>query len=451
MNKLKYIIFGMFLLFMFHTNVYASSVSVKASNGTIYRGETVTITATVSADSGIYTVSGSVYCSGAGVNQGIELSYEDMNTASKSLTRSVKITPSSSGTVTCKSADVKIRELAKESEYSIGSSSVIVTVKNRESSSGTKNNSSSNNNSNSGGGTTADKKEYDSDNTLKSLEIVNYKLDPSFNKDTVEYKLEVDESVEKINVKAVANSDKAEVKGVGEKNLTPGENTVEVKVIAENGNEKVYKVLVMVKDQHPISVMIENKKYTVVKKNNNILEKLEYYDEEVIKIDNQDVISYYNKNTKVRLVILKDDENKAGYYVYQDTDDKYKKYRFITVGNITLQLLDMVGKLEHYKKYEIDIKNEKVDIYKVRESSNVGIIYGTNVKSGNTGYYVYDTNEDTLSKYYDEDVKIVKGELNDVKNQAMLFMGIAAGITIVTILVSIIRFIRGRKKAINYR
>ena len=72
---------------------------------------------------------------------------------------------------------------------------------------------------------------FDQEN-LKVNTIENYKINPNFNKDTTEYKLEVDESVEKVNIKATATSDKAEVIGVGEKNLTQGENTIEVKVIA---------------------------------------------------------------------------------------------------------------------------------------------------------------------------------------------------------------------------
>ena len=447
MRKLKLLVITL-LVFVLPKNVFAASVSVKASSNTIYRGDSVTITATVSADAGIYTTTGSVYCSGAGVNTGIDLKYEDMNTANKSFSKTLKITPTSSGAVTCKTSGVKIRELSKESEYGLSDSSVTINVKNKEAA---PSNNNGNSNSNNTGGTTADKKEYDSDNTLKSLEVEGYKLTPEFKKDVLEYKLEVDESVEKVNVKAVTSSDKAEVSGGGEKKLTPGDNTIEIKVTAENGNEKKYKIFVTVKDQYPITVVIDNNKYTIVKKNNDILDKLDGYEEEVIKIKDQDVVSYVNKVTKVRLVILKNDKNEPGFYIYNEHSEEYSNYRYVVIGNITLQLLDPVKKLKYFTKYDIIVKNEKVGVYKIKESDKIGLIYGTNIKTGNTDYYVYDPDEDTITRYYSEEVKAVNKELEDFKNREMLFMGIAAGVTIVSIMSSIIVAIKGRKKRINYR
>ena len=454
MKYFKYVIVSTLMLFGFQCNVYASSVSVKSSSNSIYRGDTVTVTATVSADSGIFTLNGSVYCNGAGVSNGIDLTIkDDYETTNRSITRSIKLTPNASGTIVCKSDNVKIRELSKESEYTLDNDSVTITVKNRETTNGKSNGNSSGsaNDQKTTGGTTADKKEYDSDNTLKSLSVDNYKITPDFNKDTTEYKLDVDESVEKINVKASPNSNKAEVKGVSEKNLTPGENTIEIKVVAENGNEKVYKLLVTVKDLNPISVTIDGKKYSIVKKNNDILEKLEYCDEEIIKIKDQDVVSYINRNTKIRLVILKDSDNKPGYYIYNEHSKKYSLYKTVTIGGVTLQLIDPPSTVKHFKKSIVDIKGEKVTIYKINKEDKVGLIYGTNVKTGNTDFYVYDTEEDTLNRYYDDEVKVVNNELQDLKNKAMLFMGIAAIITIVTTMISIITTIKRRRKAINYK
>ena len=452
MKYFKYVVVCVLMLFVFKCNVYASSVSVKSSSNSIYRGDTVTVTATVSADSGIFTLSGSVYCSGAGVSNGIDLTIkDDYETTNRSISRSIKLTPNASGTIICKSDNVKIRELAKESEYTLDNTSVTITVKNRETTNGKSNGNGGTNEQKTTGGTTADRKEYDSDNTLKSLSVDSYKISPDFNKDTLEYKLEVDETVEKINIKASPNSSKAEIRGVGEKNLTPGDNTIEIKVVAENGNEKVYKLFVTVKDLNPISVTIDGKKYTIVKKNNSILEKPEHYGEDVIKINDQDVVSYVNRNTKVRLVILKDENNQPGYYIYNEHSKKYSLYKAVTIGGVTLQLIDTPNAVKHFKKSVVDIKGEKVTIYKINDSDKVGLIYGTNLKTGNTGYYVYDTEEDTLNRYYDAEVKVVSRELQDLKSKAMIFMGIASAITIVTIMISIISTVKRRKKAINYK
>ena len=46
-----------------------------------------------------------------------------------------------------------------------------------------------------------------------------------------------------------------------------GTNAFEIVVKAQNGAEKVYKLTVNVIDENPIEVTIDNKKYTVVRKN----------------------------------------------------------------------------------------------------------------------------------------------------------------------------------------
>ena len=53
MKKIKLIIFLLIITLVSSKVVFASSVSIKVSSGTITKGETVTETAVVSADSGI--------------------------------------------------------------------------------------------------------------------------------------------------------------------------------------------------------------------------------------------------------------------------------------------------------------------------------------------------------------------------------------------------------------
>ena len=48
--------------------------------------------------------------------------------------------------------------------------------------------------------------------------------------------------IQLINIKAEANDSKAKVTGIGEINLTT-EDSLQVSVTAENGNERVYKII----------------------------------------------------------------------------------------------------------------------------------------------------------------------------------------------------------------
>ena len=444
----KYKVFLVIIFLFVRLDIVSADVSASIS---------VSTTDTVVGNSGKATLTingngehfGQIYgtfsCEGLG-NKDLMFTISDSAPTSRSYV--IDWVAKSVGTYTCSVSGVQVGllEHPEKGLISVNATSKKINVigsSNKNQSSGGSNQSSGKQGS---GGTTADKKEYDSNNDLNSLSVEGYELNPSFSKEVLEYKLEVDESVEKIKVLAKASSDKATIHGVGDINLTSGENTIEVRVEAENGNEKIYKINVTVKDQHPIRVMVDDKEYTVVKKNNDIIKKLEYFDEEIIKIGDQDVVSYINSKTNVRVVILKDSDNKVGYYIYNEKSEKYSLYRSVTVGNVTLQLLELPVKLVRFKKYSIKINDVDCDFYKIKKSHQVGLIYGTNVKTGNTGYYVYDTNEDTLSRYYDEEVNVVNGEYLDFKNKAMIFMGIASGVVIISLVVSICRSIKGKRK-----
>ena len=83
-------------------------------------------------------------------------------------------------------------------------------------------------------------------------------MNPSFNKDTLEYKINLNADITKININAETEDSKAIVEGTGEKDLKPGNNFIEIKVIAENGNEKIYKINAYV-DETPLVFLDYNK------------------------------------------------------------------------------------------------------------------------------------------------------------------------------------------------
>ena len=84
-----------------------------------------------------------------------------------------------------------------------------------------------------------------SDNAnLKSLSLDAKGLFPEFNKNTTEYYLVVDLTVEEINVQATAENEKATVTITGNKNLEEGQNTIQIVVKAEDGTIKNYFIYV---------------------------------------------------------------------------------------------------------------------------------------------------------------------------------------------------------------
>ena len=82
----------------------------------------------------------------------------------------------------------------------------------------------------------------DTNNTLDSITVSDCTLDPVFNSATTEYSCTVPNSVTSVTVNATATSSKSKVRGLGTKDLTVGKNTLPIRVIAEDGSEKIYNV-----------------------------------------------------------------------------------------------------------------------------------------------------------------------------------------------------------------
>ena len=82
----------------------------------------------------------------------------------------------------------------------------------------------------------------DTTNTLDSITVSDCTLDPAFNSATTEYSCTVKNSVTSVNVNATATSSKSKVRGLGTKDLVEGKNTLPIRVIAEDGSEKIYNI-----------------------------------------------------------------------------------------------------------------------------------------------------------------------------------------------------------------
>lgn len=88
-----------------------------------------------------------------------------------------------------------------------------------------------------------------SNNSLKELSIGTGKLTPEFSRDTYEYSVEFDDTVNlynlsEIEVSATAEDEKASVRGTGKIQLTEGENNISINVTAENGAVRTYTIKV---------------------------------------------------------------------------------------------------------------------------------------------------------------------------------------------------------------
>lgn len=236
---------------------------------------------------------------------------------------------------------------------------------------------------------------YSENNYLSSLGVDGYEI--KFDKETLEYSIEVDNKVDKINLTATAEDNTASIAGVGEMELVEGKNTFNVTVTAENGNQRVYVVNVLVKELNPTPVKIEKKTYYLVKKEDKLPE-LDNYVKTSVKIGDEEIPALKGKITKYTLVGLKDDKGDIALYIY---DAKYKSYTLYNeIKFNSLSLYYMENNKTSYKKTTIKINGKEVTVYK-KSGLDYYLIYGMNLNTGKVNWYTYDKEEGTIQKYAD--------------------------------------------------
>ena len=275
---------------------------------------------------------------------------------------------------------------------------------------------------------------YSNNNYLSTLKIDNYKLNPTFNKKTLNYKLNLNSDIEKINIVAKAESDKASVTGDGEISLLEGENKVEITVTSESGKEKIYTILITVKDENPIKVKINDKEYTLVK-NISALEIPEGYKAVKTKIDSKEVGALYSDITKYTLVGLKDENGNIRLYIYDEENNTYTLYNEIVFNKISFLPLKTNETLEGYQTYNETINKVDLECYKLSSNSDYCIIYGMNINTGEKGWYSYNKKEESIQKYNDE---LFNVNNEKIKNSKILIYILSAttlifGITTITL------------------
>lgn len=388
--KKRYIIISLISFMLFISNVNADSVSIKASSTSVTKGNSVTVTATVSSDSPIVSIEGTLMCKGAGVSSGVNMQFDDSSNSvySKAFTTTVK--PSSSGTISCTITSSRMTNMASDSWISLGDKSLSIVVSEP---------------------VYIPPRSYSSNNYLKSLEVEGYTID--FSKDTLEYSIEVPNGTEKINIKTELEDSSAGVSGDGEVSVSEGTNKIDIKVTAENGNERVYTINVVVKELDPIEVKVNNKTYTIIRKEGVLEDIPENYEKSSVKINNEDVLCYKNEKSNTIVIGLKDDKGEAKFYSYDEKSNKYTLYNGYKIGGLYLNIMDMPkdkvpdGYTKTNFKYDDNTitgyqymdKNVTYAVDDSVKSSDFYLVYAVNELNGEMGIYMYDKLEGTIQRF----------------------------------------------------
>lgn len=411
----KYLIF-MFLLFnafIIHVNASPTS-SMSVSSKTITTGQSVEALLTIRN-----FTSAQVSMQGTGNTSGC--SYNDIlqTDTGENITRTVKIT-CKANSVGIINISYKVSALDKNYESKEFSGNQRVTV--------------------------VAPREKDTNNYLKSLTLENFSLSPSFEKDVLEYKAIVPSTTDKVKILADSVSNYAKVYGIGEFEVEEGSNNFEIEVISESGLEKIYKLNVIVEDQNPIEVLIDEQKYTVIKNIKNVT-KPDLYESSTIKIKDIEVPAFVSDITEYTLVALKDSNGKVVFAIYDEKNNSYQLYEEQKSNSLILYLLPFEKEFEGYIKSSITIHERVYEAFKVNEDSEYAIVYAMNIETGEKDYYVYHAKNNTYQQYYDEEVVQLKKEKSTYQQ---VILGLA-GCCILLAILSMVGFLRKPNKKLLKR
>ena len=286
---------------------------------------------------------------------------------------------------------------------------------------------------------------YSKNNDLSSLSVEGYELSPLFNKDTIAYSVNVPSTVTSIKVNAKKADSTASVAGVGEFPISEGLNTFEVKVTAQNGNVKTYTLNVNVEDMNPILVTIDGKEYTVIKRKDLLTSPATFQDATVI-INETEIPAFTSEVLKYNLVGLKDAEGNIKLHIYNE--GTYTPYIELSLNNVVLNPVKYDKKIDGYEKTTILINGVETEVYKLNSKSDFAIVYGKNVESGEEGLYLFDTKENTLQRYYSDEVVKLKKE---IKEYTIILFGFAGALvlSIGYIVYTIIKGANKKDKKVN--
>ena len=287
-------------------------------------------------------------------------------------------------------------------------------------------------------------------NDLKALNVSGGTLTPNFNKDTLTYNITLEPETKSTTITATAADTRSTIIGTGTKSLEEGLNVFKINVKAQNGVIKTYTLNITVKELAPIEVTINDTLYNVVRKKAEIKSPNKYFKEMMLTIGEEEVPGFINETTDVVLVGLKDNDGTIFLYTYNETDKSYVIYKDFTFNSLTLEILDNNDNIPStFTKTEITINEETINAYKLSDKSNYSLFNAINVANGETNLYMYDSTENTIIKYSNEEKVLLNKEIKDINNTKKqyeyIIIGLGGFLTL-TYFTILVKLITGRKK-----
>ncbi len=411
-KKIRYGIVLIALFFGFLGHVNAASLTISVNTKSVTTGGKVTVTVNASGLAGKFSITSSNGNILSGGNASIWLENE-----SKSFQFSAKNTGSATITVT----PVDVAD-SNGSPFTTKKSVTINVVKPREKS---------------------------TNNNLSSLAVEGYSLSPNFNKNTLEYTVHVESNIEKIKINATKEDSYASIEGTGEKEVLEGDNKFEIKVTSETGVSKTYTINVVVEDSNPIVVEVEKENFTVVKRKSSLIPP-ESFIEKTVTIQETEIPAFYHEKTNITLVGLKNQNGEIAFYRYEEQSNSYQKYEAFFSIQKTIVLEPSEEEIEGYTQKQINVLDKEVTVYQNNHNPDYLLIYGTDLTTGQKGWYSYHPKEESIQTYMKDIVTQMQEDYHSSLQQYKVVLLLMAGISILLLILLVLELIFKNKMKRKY-
>lgn len=312
---------------------------------------------------------------------------------------------------------------------------------------------------------------------LSSLKVSSGTLSPAFSANTTNYSVTVPNNVTSVTISAVTAEKDAKTSISGKNSLAVGTNTRVITVTAPNGTTKKYTVKITRKaaegqpnssvapEPEPEPPVVADIKVTVGDVQMTVVEDLSGVEmpagfqlsEQVI---NDNTVVCVKNAAGIVMLYLSGDEG-SNFYIYNNESISFTKYTTVTVGGVAYILLDKprnVGVPNEFTAAELSIGDVPVTAWRSTQDDSFYAVYlcGT---GDYAGFYLYDTKEGTLQRYFEREELPTQVEPAPVKPEGplvwmadnVLWLTIAAGVVIVGLAVALILvcLLKGKKNKPN--
>ena len=254
---------------------------------------------------------------------------------------------------------------------------------------------------------------------LASLSIGEAKIAPDFSPDVTAYSASVGGTVSKVTVSAQPADGKAKVAVSGNTGLKEGNNTVTVKVTAEDGvTSKTYTITVTrAKPPTPkpatptptptpaVQIKVDDQELALKDKPDlKWMENTDEWDSTIVEFKKYKIGALVNKNTDITVVELSDG-NLYILDIERETATRYFAFESAKQSIVLQEVTDEVTIPMGYAKTTRTIDGAEVTAYATSDKSEYALVYARNDK-GFTGWFQYDMTTGTFQRFNTEDAEL---------------------------------------------